>query len=179
MTFSEWLNQNYDEPGPLRIVSFLLECLAGTALMMLMLVTCFDVIGRYFFDSPIQGASEITEIGIALVVFSQMPKITWSGGHVVVDILDRFMKPVVIRLLGTFSAIIISASFYFLAVRIWELAARSIKRNETTEYLGFSVGIIVQYIAIMSWVTAAGVLTWGIIRLWTSNQKEQTQTVEG
>lgn len=164
--FMEWLKTHYDEPGPLRWVAFILEGISGLALLMLMVITCIDVFGRYFINNPLNGATEMTEVGIALVVFAQMPVITWRGGHVVVDILDRFMNIWIIRILGTLSALTISVAFYVLAGRIWELAARSIRRNEITEYLAFPVGRVIQYIAIMSLVTAAGVLIWGIWRLW-------------
>ncbi|AMO54689.1 hypothetical protein GZ77_24200 [Endozoicomonas montiporae] len=166
MSFSKWLTENYEEPGALRWVALILETLAGLALLILMLVTCIDVVGRYFFSNPLNGATEMTEIGIALLVFAQMPVITWRGGHVVVDILDRFLPALVIKILGTLSGLLISFAFYALANRIWELAARSIRRNEVTEFLSFPVGIVVQYIAIMSWATAAGMLLWGIWRLW-------------
>ena len=171
MTFSKWLQANYEEPGALRWVALALEAMAGLALFLLMLVTCIDVVGRYFFSSPLNGATEITEVGIALLVFAQMPVITWRGGHVVVDILDRFLPPLLIKILGTISGLLISFAFYALANRIWELAARSIRRNEITEFLAFPVGHVVQYIAIMSWATAAGMLLWGIWRLWLNKSR--------
>lgn len=166
MSFSKWLTENYEEPGVIRWVALALEAMAGVALLTLMLVTCIDVAGRYFFSSPLNGATEMTEVGIALLVFAQMPVITWRGGHVVVDILDRFLPPLLIKILGTLSGLLISFAFYALANRIWELAARSLRRNEVTEYLTIPVGVVVQYIAIMSWATAAGMLLWGIWRLW-------------
>ncbi len=171
MGFVQWVEKTYADMGALRWVAFALECIAGAALMGLMLVTCFDVVGRYFLSRPIEAATELTEIGIAVIIFAEMPLITWRNGHVAVDILDRYISPTLMKVFGSLSAILISAAFYFLAHRIWELAARSIRREEATEHLGFSVGLVIQYVALMSWITAAGMITWGILTLWQSKSE--------
>ncbi|WP_413113216.1 TRAP transporter small permease [Thaumasiovibrio sp. DFM-14] len=169
MRFVQWVEETYDDLGMMRWVAFGLELIAGIALLGLMAVTCVDVVGRYFFSSPIEAATELTEIGIAVIVFAEMPVITLRNGHVAVDILDRFISPLVMKIFGTLSAVLISGAFYFLAFRIWELAARSMRRSETTEHLGVPVGVIIQYVAIMSWITAALMLTWGIYKLWSDS----------
>lgn len=170
MTFSAWVSAHYEEQGPVKWLAFALEFVAAVTLMALMLLTCADVFGRYFFDNSVDGATELTEIGIAILVFAEMPVITWRGGHVVVDILDRMMGSAVLKALGLFSAFLISTSFYFLAERIYYLAARSIRRGEVTEYLEIPVGLIVQYIAVMSWVTAGAMITYGVYRLLVLNR---------
>lgn len=165
MAFSAWISAHYEEKGPVKWLAFALELIAAVTLMFLMLLTCADVMGRYFFDNSVDGATELTEIGIAILVFAEMPVITWRGGHVVVDILDRMFGSVVLKALGLFSALLISTSLYFLAERIMYLANRSIRRNEVTEYLEMPAGLIIQYIAVMSWVTAGAMITYGIYRL--------------
>jgi len=165
MTFSAWITAHYEERGPIKWLAFALELIAAVTLMALMLLTCADVVGRYFFDNSVDGATELTEIGIAILIFAEMPVITWRGGHVVVDILDRMLGNTVLKALGLFSAFLISTSLYFLAERIYFLAARSMRRGEVTEYLEIPVGLIVQYIAVMSWVTAGAMITYGVYRL--------------
>lgn len=165
MTFSAWITAHYEERGPIKWLAFALELIAAVTLMALMLLTCADVVGRYFFDNSVDGATELTEIGIAILIFAEMPVITWRGGHVVVDILDRMLGNTVLKALGLLSAFLISTSLYFLAERIYFLAARSMRRGEVTEYLEIPVGLIVQYIAVMSWVTAGAMITYGVYRL--------------
>ncbi|MBR9869497.1 MAG: TRAP transporter small permease subunit, partial [Oceanospirillales bacterium] len=116
-------------------------------------------------SNAVDGATELTEMSLAILVFAEMPVITWRGGHVVVDILDRVLGGTLIKVLGLLSALLISTSLYFLAVRIHELAVRSNSRGEVTEFLQIPVGYIVDYIAIMSWATAALMITYGIYRL--------------
>lgn len=165
MSFTAWLKAQYDEKGPARWLAFLLELIAAVMLMALMLVTCIDVIGRYAFNNPIPGAIELTQMSMAILVFAVMPVVTWRGGHIVVDLLDSYLSPIVLKTLALLSALVVSISFYFVGMRIFELGARSIRRGEVTEFLGIPSGYLVQYIAIMSWVTAAGMITYGVYRI--------------
>jgi len=165
MTFSAWITAHYEEKGPVAWLAFFLELIAAVTLFLLMLLTCADVFGRYFLDNAVDGTTELTEMGIAILVFAEMPVITWRGGHVVVDILDKMMGSAMIKALGLLAAFLMSTSLYFLAVRIYELASRSLRRDEVTEYLQMPVGYIIEYIAIMSWITAAAMITYGVYRL--------------
>ncbi|WP_010324211.1 TRAP transporter small permease [Marinobacterium stanieri] len=165
MSFSAWFNAHYDEKGPAKWLAFFLEAVSSLVLFTLMALTCVDVVGRYLFNSPLHGGTELTEIGLAVMVFAAMPVITWRGGHIVVDLLDRFLGSKVVKALSLFAALVMSTSLYFLALRIFELGERSIRRGVVTEFLAMPTGYIVQYIAIMSWATAAGMITYGVYRI--------------
>lgn len=165
MSFSAWLKEHYDEKGPALWLALFLEGVASLVLFILMGLTCVDVVGRYVFNSPLHGGTELTEIGLAVMVFAAMPVVTWRGGHIVVDLLDRFLGPVVVKVLALFAALIMSGSLYFLAVRIYQLGERSVGRGIVTEFLGMPSGYVVMYIAIMSWATAAGMITYGVYRI--------------
>tara|TARA_R110000824_G_scaffold189107_1_gene370550 strand:+ start:133 stop:648 length:516 start_codon:yes stop_codon:yes gene_type:complete len=165
MSLATWVNKHYREEGPAKWLAFLLELVAATVLFLLMLTTCLDVAGRYLFNSPVPGATELTRLGLALMVFAAMPLITWRGGHIVVDLLDNVLGLKVLKVFGLVSALIISSSMYFLALRIFELGERSIRRGVVTEFLGLPSGYITEYIAIMSWLTAFGMITLGVYRI--------------
>jgi len=162
MSFTDWINNHYPEKGPIKFVAFTLEAIAAITLFSLMLLTCADVAGRYFFSNSIDGTTELTEIAIAVMIFAVLPVITWRGGHVVVDILDSFFNNDIIKALSLLAALLISSTLYFLGVRIFQLAERSLRREEITEYLELPVGYIVHYIAIMSWITAALMISYGV-----------------
>jgi len=147
-------------------LAFSLEALAALVLLLLMLLTCADVIGRYFFSNAVDGAVEMTEIAIALIVFAEIPVITWRGTHVVVDIMDNFFGSAGVKLLDGLSSIVIAGALYFLGDRIFVEAARSMRRGEVTEHLQLPIGYVIQYIGAMCWVAAAGTLIWGIYRLY-------------
>lgn len=170
MSFVAWLKAHYDEKGPVRWLAFLLELIAAVVLMALMLITCIDVVGRYVFNNPLPGSVELTQISMALMVFAAMPVVTWRGGHIVVDLLDRYLHNYVVKGLAFISALVISVSFYYLGNRIYQLGERSIRRGEVTEFLSISTGYFVQYIAIMSWFTAFGMITYGVYRIFFQDE---------
>lgn len=170
MSFTAWLKTQYDEKGPVKWLAFLLELFAGVMLMILMLITCVDVVGRYVFNYPLPGAIELTQFGMAMLVFAIMPVITWRGGHIVVDLLDRYLSNLVLKVLGLISAVVIAVSFYYIGVRIYQLGSRSIRRGEVTEFLGISTGYLELYIAVMCWFTAIGVITYGVYRILQANK---------
>ena len=170
MSFGAWLKAHYDEKGPARWLAFCLEVVSASVLFILMALTCVDVLGRYLFNSPIHGGTEMTEIGLAVMVFAAMPVITWRGGHIVVDLLDRFLGAKIVKVLALLAALVMSSSLYFLALRIFELGERSIRRGVVTEFLGMPSGYVVQYIAIMSWATALGMITYGVYRILFQNK---------
>jgi len=177
MSFSAWLSTHYEEKGLVKWIAFFLEVIAAITLLILMLLTCTDVLGRYLFDNSLDAASELTEICIAVLVFAEMPIITWRGGHVVVDILDRFIGDKIIKVLGLLSIFVMSSSLYYVAHRIFYIGERSIRRGEESEYLAIPMGHVVQYIAIMSWITAGSVITYGIyILLFPNNSDTNTDS---
>lgn len=165
MSFGAWIKAHYDEKGPAIWLAFFLEAVSALVLFGLMALTCVDVVGRYLFNSPLHGGTELTEIGLAVMIFAAMPVVTWRGGHIVVDLLDRFLGGRIVKALSLFAALVMSTCLYFLAVRIFELGSRSIRRGVVTEFLAMPTGYIVQYIAIMSWATAFGMITYGVYRI--------------
>jgi len=166
MSLRTWVASRYEEEGVVAWIAFLLEAIAVVILFSLMVMTCLDVGGRYLFNNAIDGSIELTRTGLAILVFAAMPVITWRGAHIVVDLIDGFLSHKIIKYLTLFSAVLISSSLYFVAVRIFELAERSLRRGVVTEYLEMPEGYVIYYIAIMSWVTCATMITYGVYRIW-------------
>lgn len=165
MSLRAWVHAHYDEIGPVKWLAFTLEMVAAIVLFLLMALTCVDVAGRYLFTNSVDGATELTEIGLAILLFAEMPVVTWRGGHVVVDILDRLLGNALVKALGLVAALVIASSMYALGVRVFELAERALRRGVVTEYLGLPTGYLIEYIALMSWFTALGMITYGIYRI--------------
>ena len=64
---------------------------AAILLLGLMVVTCLDVIGRYFFNAPLPGAFETTEVALALLIYAALPLVTAREEHVTIDLLDALV----------------------------------------------------------------------------------------
>lgn len=157
-SFIAWLNQQYEERGLLMWAAFVFELLAAASLFALMILTCADVVGRYFLNRPVPGATELTEMGLAVVVFSIMPIVTWRGGQIVVDLFDNILPHAMLRALIWLSTALIGTSLYFVALRVWQLGARNLKRGIVSDFLHIPTGYVIQYIAIFSWLTVIGLI---------------------
>ncbi|MEI6470341.1 MAG: TRAP transporter small permease [Betaproteobacteria bacterium] len=67
---------------------FTLPTYFGMIVIVIMaLLTGFDVVGRYVFNSPIPGTFELTEALMSIVVASGIAKATQMGEHISVDAL--------------------------------------------------------------------------------------------
>src|SRR5688500_8946585 len=100
-----------------RTVLALLEVSAAITLFTLMVLTCADVIGRYFFNRPIWGGFELTEAMLALLIFLGLPLVTLRGDHIEIDMLRMpaslaRVHQVAVNLIGF-------ACAAFLAYRLW------------------------------------------------------------
>lgn len=93
----------------------------GAALLLfsLILITCVDVVGRYFFSAPLKGAFEVTEILLAALVFTALPLTTERKEHIEVDLLNVVLKGPVARYLTAFAGLFSAA---LLATFAWRLA---------------------------------------------------------
>ncbi|MDP2358523.1 MAG: TRAP transporter small permease [Beijerinckiaceae bacterium] len=89
--------------GFLRVMALL----AGVILLLLMVFTTMDVVMRYFFNSPFRGSLEATEFSMALIVFLGIAYCGWVGGHIGVELFEKFLErpslrfvPVLVNLAG-------------------------------------------------------------------------------
>ncbi|MGO3741007.1 TRAP transporter small permease [Kerstersia sp.] len=78
--------------GPARILEAILDWVAGALLFIMMMVTTVDVIGRYFFHSPLHGAYESNELLLGVLVFTALPRVSWHGTHLTVSMVDSLFS---------------------------------------------------------------------------------------
>jgi TRAP-type C4-dicarboxylate transport system permease small subunit len=76
-----------------RWLARLLLGIAAAILLAMLLLTCADVIGRYLLNAPINGKTELTRFMMAGLIACALPVIGVTGGHISVDLLDRFFSP--------------------------------------------------------------------------------------
>jgi TRAP-type C4-dicarboxylate transport system permease small subunit len=73
----------------IRIVSRVLGYVTSSFLILLMMITVIDVFLRFFFNSPITGTTEISQLMMIMIVF---PALGWAAidrVHIRVDLLVR------------------------------------------------------------------------------------------
>lgn len=92
-----------------------------------MLMGTADVVGRYFFNHPVTGAFEISEVMLAGIVFFSLAYTSSQGGHVRVDTFVVRFPPGLRAVLGFLVALISMVVFALIgwqgllnAVSSWE-----------------------------------------------------------
>lgn len=127
----------------------LLGFLSAILLMALMSLTVADVLGRYLFDAPIPGATEVTELMLASVVFIGLPAVSLEREHVIVDLITSKLRlavrVVIERVVRVFSAGI----FIFVAWRIWAVGDQIAGYSGTTPTLKLPIAPLAYVMAVL------------------------------
>ena len=144
--------------------------LSAAILFCLMVMTFADVILRSAFNNPIESATELTRLFMAIVVFAALPMVTWKGSHIVVDLMD----PIFTRRLAHIRDILIDLICGFVilwpAKRVFDLAERARDYGDTTEYLGMPQHYAGWFIAAFAFLTAIVFILRGLTRLFAPHR---------
>ena len=65
---------------------------ANILLCVMVVVTCIDVVGRYFFSAPLLGAHEIITLSMGIMIYLGMPLVTASREHLMVDLVANLLS---------------------------------------------------------------------------------------
>lgn len=154
-------------------LAFLPSVVAAAALFTLMVMTFFDVILRSLFNDPVESATEMTRLLMAVTVFSALPVISWRGEHIVVDLLDPLFSPALARIRDAVINLACGIILFWPAIRVWELAGRAREYGDVTEYLNIPQFYIAYFIAIATFLTALTLLARGICFAFAPNWVER------
>ncbi len=140
--------------------------LASAALFILMLMTFSDVVLRSVFNAPIEAATELTRILMAIMVFAVMPVVSARREHITVDLTDSLFKRY--RLSNLRDGLVTLASGVMLvwpAMRVQVLAERARDYGDVTEYLAIPQFYIGWFIAVFTALTALILIVEGLVLL--------------
>ena len=108
-----------------RSFSTYLSYIGNVALAAMMLLATVDVIGRYFFNSPVLGAYEMTEYLMLILVFSFLALAQSARVHISVDIvfnrLPARLQSVLERLNHLICLLMMILVTWKSIQRIWDL----------------------------------------------------------
>ncbi len=144
-----------------KICEFILNSISALGLIFLVCITTIDVGGRFLFNSPLPGSTELTELILGVVIFSVLPHICWKNENIIVDVLYNKLSVPFRNILLIFKNIVIGISLYFIGNRLMVLASRSEKYTETTELLEIPIYPFIEYMALMSYLTVLFIIVFG------------------
>jgi TRAP-type transport system small permease protein len=151
--------------------------LAAAALFFLMVMTFCDVVLRSIFNSPIEAATELTRICMAIVVFASLPVISARGGQIVVDLLDPLFRGLAARLRDGIVDIVSGVLLIWPAQQCFKFAGRAMDYGDLTEYLGIPQFYIEYFIAVATSVTVVVLIVRGLVELFTPASMHHSEPV--
>lgn len=95
---------------------------AGGAMLVMVVLTCVDVIGRYGFNNSIFGASEMIELLMVTVVFAGLAFVTASDEHICVTLVDHLLKAAMPRVMRWLRYLFSLAIYGLLVWVLWRMA---------------------------------------------------------
>ncbi len=157
----------------MRRLSQIPTMISAMALFALMLMTFADVILRSVFNAPIEAATELTRILMAVLIFSVLPMISAGNGHIAVDLTDGFfMRYRLNRLRNCIVFMGSGIALYWPVKRIWMLAERARDYGDVTEYLAIPTWLVGGFIAIATGVAALAMIASGLLHLFAPHMLE-------
>jgi len=105
-----------------RLASQFAESLAGVAvvgLLVLAMVTGFDVLMRFVFRAPIRGMTDITMVAAAVLLSACLPHVVASRANITVMFIGRALGPTAFRVLNFFGSLV---TCLFFIVMAWQCA---------------------------------------------------------
>ena len=127
---------------------------SSIVLFSLMAMTCIDVVGRYFFNSPLDGATELTQLMLGIIVFAVLPSVCRTEEHVSVDLLDIWFPDRWINVRQIILNLAMAIIMTVVTWRVWISAIRMAEYGDTTEFLAIPYAPITFFISIMSGIAS-------------------------
>lgn len=110
----------------------LLALTAGGVLLLLTFVTVVDVVLRYVFNAPLASVWEFTEFSMTVVVFLGIAYCGWTGGHISIDLLEKWLDRPSLRFLPALIAFVSGLLFALIAYRVTLETLATIKQVSNT-----------------------------------------------
>lgn len=127
-----------------------LKLVASVLLFAMMAVTFVDVVGRDLFDHALNGAYEVTEVLLGLIVFAGLPIVTWRREHVTVDLLTMRLRALPRAVLARLAAGVTALVLGVLAWRLGVTAHDITGYGDATVFLGIPLGPVAGAMAALS-----------------------------
>jgi TRAP-type C4-dicarboxylate transport system permease small subunit len=141
-----------------RTIVPLLGYIAAVVMFTLMVLTCADVIGRYFLNRPIPGGFELTEMLLAGLIFAGLPLVTLRNDHVTVDLFDPVTPDWLFRIQHVIACTIGFVCTGYLAWRLWLRAEQISRAGEVTAQLKIKLGWLTYSMSLLMAFTALALI---------------------
>lgn len=138
----------------LKRISNGLAAFACLILVLIMLTTFVDVVGRYFFNAPVTFAVELIQLGMGLLVLFGLAITTLERGHIAVDVLETLVSEPVRKFFAMIAAISAVIFISLIAWRLWDRGINFMGDGLATDVLFVPVWPVVMLMSLAAGVAA-------------------------
>lgn len=148
-----------------------LDLVSAFFLLLMMLVTCTDVVGRYVFHSPLSGAYESNELMLLIIVFIALPRVSWQGKHLTVSLIDSLLTPRSLRLQDIIISVVSACILAMFAQALWQHAVQLAGYGDVTNTLNVPLAPLAYLVAVLAYLSALA----SLMRPWFFRQNASTE----
>ena len=134
---------------------------SATVLFVMMLLTTVDVVGRYVFNSPLNGGFEVTEMLLAALIYCGLPLVSQRREHIVIDTFDPLMSARVKRGLDMLAEVVCGLTLGGIGYLIFLRAERVAGYGDTTAVLELPLAPVAYLMGVM--IVVAGLIHLSLI----------------
>ncbi|MGH1479841.1 MAG: TRAP transporter small permease [Geminicoccales bacterium] len=125
--------------------------LASALLLLLMMILTFvDVVGRYVFTAPVFGAAEMIQFLLAMTIFAGLALVNASDDHISVDLFDHSLSRLLPRLRPLLIQLFSLIAMIIIAYQLTEFAIEAQQNNRITVVLEWPLAAVAFAIAGLS-----------------------------
>lgn len=136
--------------GALSLLLPTMKFMSATLLLLMMVLTFADVMGRYVFSAPIFGAAEMIQFLLAMTIFAGLGLVNAYDEHIAVELLDGPLQTIMPKLRPFLIQLF---SLIGMAIIAWQLAVfaeESVVNNRITVVLEWPLAYLAAIIAGLS-----------------------------
>lgn len=148
----------------LKLVSRVLNSIAGGAVTVMMLLTVADVLLRAG-GRPIIGTFEIVALLLALVIGFGIPQVSLDKGHVSMEVLVEKLSRKGKNIMHTFTRLLCLGLFAFIGINLFNVGARFHASGEVSATIKIPFYPVAYGVAICCLLECC-VFIFDIVRIW-------------
>jgi TRAP-type C4-dicarboxylate transport system permease small subunit len=133
-----------------RLAEGLLGVIVAALLMVMMLITVVDVVGRYAVKQPVPGAYELIELMLAIVIFMALPLVCLKDENITVTMLIEGFSTRVRQVHAGVVSLVCAGVLAVVAWRLYAHAAQLASYGDVTMFLRLPRGPIGYSMAVLS-----------------------------
>ena len=133
-------------------------------------IVLIDVVGRAF-GKPLYGSQDLVTMAMVILVFGAMALCDRKGGHISVDIFERYYPAAMNKFIDVVSALTGAVIFVALAWAVWESSKLSLMLNLNTNLLHLPKAWFQWALCIFALITALGMAFRAADLVWPAEEQ--------